>query len=53
MTHYPTIAVDVEDSYRRERAAEQFRRAGGRSHRPIRGVADRLRWHRRHDRVTD
>ena len=53
MTHYPMIAVDAEDSYRRERAAEQFRRTGARSHRPDRSVAHRRRWHRRADRVTD
>jgi len=48
----PTIAVEAENAYRRERTAEQFRRAGGRSHGPHRGVADRLRWHRSRDRVT-
>ncbi len=53
MQHYPMIAVDAEDAYRRERAAEQFRRTGGRSHRPERGLANRQRWHRRRDRVAD
>ena len=52
MNLYPTIAVEAENAYRRERTAEQFRRAGGRSHGPHRGAADRLRWHRSRDRVT-
>jgi hypothetical protein len=52
MNPYPTIAVEAENAYRRERTAEQFRLAGGRSHGPHRGVADRLRWHRSRNRVT-
>jgi hypothetical protein len=51
--HYPKIAMDAEDAYRRERAAEQFRHAHGSSRRPGRGLAERLRWHRRRDRTTD
>ncbi|HEY3632663.1 MAG TPA: hypothetical protein VGL21_17290 [Jatrophihabitantaceae bacterium] len=53
MKHFPIIPAEAEDAYRHDRVAEQFRRQGGRSHRANRGGAARLRWNRRHDRVTD
>ena len=51
MQHHPMIGTDAEDAYRRERAAEQFHRTSGRSRRSGRKLADRLRWHRRRDRI--
>jgi hypothetical protein len=53
MQYHPMIAMDAEDAYRRERAAEEFHRTGGRSRRLSRTLVDRLPWHRRRDRVTD
>jgi hypothetical protein len=53
MKHFPITPAEAEDAYRRDRVAEQFRRQGGRSHRGDRAGAGRLRWNRRHERVTD
>ena len=51
MQLYPSTALDAELAYRRERIAEEFRRSGGRARRHRAGTADRLRWHRRHERT--
>ena len=53
MKHFPIIAAEAEDAYRRDRVAEQFRRQGARSHRADRTGGVRLRWHRRHHRAGD
>jgi hypothetical protein len=52
MAHFPTVAAEVEDAYRRERTTAQLRATGSRSHRRNRGVANRVRWHHRRDRVA-
>jgi hypothetical protein len=51
MQHYPTIAAEVEDTYRRERTAAQLHGVGGRSHLSNRVVVSRARWYRRRDRA--
>lgn len=52
MQHYPAIAVEVEDAYRRERTAAHFRAAGSRSLRSDRDTSSRLRLRRRRDRAA-
>jgi hypothetical protein len=52
MHNFPTTAAEVEDAYRRERSAAQFRRLGGRSRRSNRSVTGRVRWHRRRDQAA-
>jgi hypothetical protein len=52
MAHFPTVAAEVEDAYRRERTTAQLRASGSRSHRPDRGVAKRVRWHHRRNRAA-
>ncbi len=49
---HPSTASEAEVAYRRERIAEDFRRTGARPRRDRSGVAERLRWHRRHDRAA-
>lgn len=51
MQHYPTIASEVEDTYRRERTAAQLHEVGGRSQRSNRSVARRARWIRPRNRA--
>ena len=49
MQPYPNTALDAELAYRRERISAEFRRIHDNSHATNRGLAGRLRRHRRDD----
>lgn len=52
MQLYPSVSIDAEAAYRRERIAEQFRGSRARTHDARWSVADRLRWRHRRDRMA-